>query len=157
MWFKRIALAVVAAAFLSACQDVGTKQTIGTLLGAGAGGLVGSQIGSGRGQLAAVAAGTLIGAIVGSEVGKSLDRADRLALERATQSSLERAPSGTATQWRNPDSGNYGTITPRPAYQTSNGQYCREYQQTVVVGGETQSAYGRACRQPDGTWRIVNS
>ena len=37
MWFKRIALAVVAAAFLSACQDVGTKQTIGTLLGAGAG------------------------------------------------------------------------------------------------------------------------
>jgi surface antigen len=157
MWIRRIALVGMAAAFLAGCQDAGTKQTFGTLIGAGAGALAGSQIGSGRGQLAAVAVGTLLGAFLGSEVGKSLDRADRQAMERTTQSSLETAPSGTATSWRNPDSGNYGTVTPQPAYQTSGGEYCREYQQTIVVGGETQSAYGTACRQPDGTWRIINS
>ena len=157
MWIRKIALVGMAAAFLAGCQDTGTKQTFGTLIGAGAGALAGSQIGSGRGQLAAVAVGTLLGAFLGSEVGKSLDRADRQALERTTQSSLETAPSGTATSWRNPDSGNYGTVTPEPAYQTSSGEYCREYQQTIVVGGETQSAFGTACRQPDGTWRITNS
>jgi surface antigen len=40
-------------------------------------------------------------------------------------------------------------------YQTSAGQYCREYQQTIVVGGQSQSAYGTACRQPDGSWKIT--
>ncbi len=143
---------------LAACgEDTGTKQTFGTLLGAGAGALIGSQIGSGTGQLAAVAVGTLAGAYVGSEVGKSLDRADRAAMQQTTQSSLETAPSGTTTEWRNPDSGNSGTITPQPAYETTSGQYCREYQQTIVVGGKTEDAYGTACRQPDGTWKIVNS
>ena len=41
----------------------------GTLLGAAAGGLIGSTIGSGSGRLAATAAGTLIGAAVGGSIG----------------------------------------------------------------------------------------
>jgi hypothetical protein len=31
---------------------------------------------------------------------------------------------------------------------------CREFTQTVVIGGQTRQATGRACPQPDGTWRI---
>ena len=158
MQIRKFVLVGTMTVLLAACaEDTGTKQTFGTLLGAGAGALIGSQIGSGRGQLAAVAIGTLAGAYVGSEVGKSLDRADRAAMQQTTQSSLETAPSGTTTEWRNPDSGNSGTITPQPAYESSSGQYCREYQQTIVVGGQTENAYGTACRQPDGTWKIVNS
>lgn len=42
-----------------------------------------------------------------------------------------------------------------PVYQNSAGQTCREYQLTVHVGGTSQPAYGTACLQPDGTWRIV--
>ena len=49
----------------------------------------------------------------------------------------------------------WGTVTPQPAYQTAEGTYCREYQTTVTVGGQTESAYGTACRQPDGSWRVV--
>ncbi len=45
-------------------------------------------------------------------------------------------------------------MTPGPVYQTA-GQYCREFQQTIVVGGQQQQGYGRACRQPDGSWKIV--
>jgi len=26
----------------------------------------------------------------------------------------------------------------------------------VTVGGETEQAYGTACRQPNGSWKIVN-
>lgn len=134
----------------------GTKQTIGTLGGAGAGAFIGSQIGHGTGNLAATAIGGLLGAFIGSQVGKSLDRADQLAAQRTYQSTLETAPTGQTSTWRNPDSGHYGTVTPVKTYQTNAGQYCREFQQTVTVGGQTQQAYGTACRQPDGSWRIVS-
>lgn len=33
---------------------------------------------------------------------------------------------------------------------------CREFQQNVVIDGKRQQAHGTACRQPDGSWRIVN-
>ena len=133
----------------------GPKETGGTLIGAGTGALIGSQIGSGDGKLVAVAIGTLAGAILGQEVGKSLDRADKLAMERNAQYSLEHTRTNTSTTWRNPDSGNSGNITPVETYQTREGQYCREYIQTVIIGGEKQQAYGTACRQPDGNWKIV--
>ena len=45
--------------------------------------------------------------------------------------------------------------TPKINYQPSTGAYCREYQQEIVVGGRVQQGYGRACRQPDGSWKVV--
>jgi hypothetical protein len=33
--------------------------------------------------------------------------------------------------------------------------YCREYQSMTTVGGQQIASYGTACRQPDGSWRIV--
>jgi hypothetical protein len=54
-----------------------------------------------------------------------------------------------------PHSGNSGTITLTRSYQAQNGEYCREYRQTVTIDNETQVADGTACRQPDGKWRIV--
>lgn len=159
MRILRLAAAAVLAIGLAACdqQNTGTKQTIGTLLGAAGGAVAGAQFGKGRGQLVGVAVGTVLGGLVGSEIGKSLDRADRLAMERTTQSTLETGRSGEPVTWRNPDSGHSGTVTPEPAYEASSGTYCREYQQTVTIGGKTETAYGTACRQPDGSWKIVDS
>ncbi len=37
------------------------------------------------------------------------------------------------------------------------GEYCREYQKTIRVGGQIESGYGTACLQPDGSWMIVES
>ncbi len=142
---------------LIACAENGTKQNVGTLLGAGAGAVLGSQVGSGRGQLAGVAIGTLLGAGLGASVGKSLDRADQLAMQQSMNHSLERGPSGQRSEWRNPDSGHSGSYTPQPAYRASSGQTCREFQQTVTIDGREQSAYGTACRMPDGSWQIQNS
>jgi hypothetical protein len=39
---------------------------------------------------------------------------------------------------------------------SDNGPYCREFQTTVVIDGQPQSAHGTACQQPDGTWAVVN-
>lgn len=154
---RKMAVVTVIAVGLAACSSgAGPKQTGGAVLGGIGGAVAGAQFGQGTGQLAAVAAGTLLGALLGSEVGSSLDKADRAALSHTTQSTLETAPSGTSSTWRNPDSGHYGTVTPTNTYQASNGQYCREFTQTVNIGGRSEEAYGTACRQPDGTWKVVN-
>ena len=49
-------------------------------------------------------------------------------------------------------------MTPtREGTDQTTGAYCREFQHTVTIGGKTEDAYGTACRQPDGTWKIINS
>jgi surface antigen len=132
------------------------KTTGGTLLGAGLGGLAGAQFGSGKGQLAMTALGVLGGALLGSEVGKSLDKADLEYARRTTQTSLETSRTGVTSSWANPDTGARGTVTPTRTYTANSGNPCREYTQTITVGGKTEQGVGTACRQPDGSWRIQN-
>lgn len=161
MKVSRIAIATALVASLAGCAQngyggYGPKQTMGTVGGAVIGGLAGQAIGGGTGRLWATGAGVLLGALVGSEIGKSLDRADRQAMAERTQYALESGQSGQPVEWRNPDSGHYGSVVPQKAYQ-DNGTYCREYTQTVNIGGKTERAYGTACRQPDGSWQIVNN
>ena len=152
-----LALLLVAALSLSACQSQGwgPKQTIGTLGGAAGGALLGNQFGKGTGNVVATALGAVAGAWLGNEVGSSLDNADKAALNNA-QSQAYSAPVGQTISWNNPQSGNTGTFTPVRDGTAANGAYCREFQQTVNVGGQKQQAYGTACRQPDGNWQIVN-
>jgi len=142
---------------LTGCtQYMGPKEGTGALLGATAGAILGSNIGKGQGNIAAIAIGALAGALFGQELGRSLDRADRIAMGQNAQYSLEYSPSHETTKWTNPDSGNSGSMTPLKTYQKSSGEYCREYQQTVQIGGKTENAYGTACRQPDGSWMVQN-
>jgi surface antigen len=148
-----------AALALAGCADLqnGPKTGAGSLVGAGLGGLAGSQIGGGTGKLAATGVGVLLGALAGNQVGQSLDRADRLTAANAAQRTPETAPTGAAgtTAWRNPDIGAYGTVRPLSATGPAPNIVCREFQQPITVGGETRQGYGTACRQPDGSWRIV--
>ncbi|MEE2745879.1 MAG: RT0821/Lpp0805 family surface protein [Pseudomonadota bacterium] len=143
---------------LASCADVqnSPKQTLGTLLGAGAGALIGAQVGGGKGKMAAVAIGTLGGAYLGSEVGKTLDYVDRQKAQKAEQSALENNKAGTSTRWVNPDSGNTGKVTPKRATELASGEFCREYEHEITVNGRTEVASGTACRQPNGSWRIIN-
>ncbi len=153
MKFLKILMVTVLAATVVGCAN---KQQGGTLIGAGVGALIGSQFGGGTGKLVGVAIGTLAGAMIGGNVGRSLDRADQLAARHNTQYALERAPTGRrGPVWRNPDRRTSGYTVPTKTYQAKSGQYCREYQQTVTIGGKKQHAYGKACRQPDGSWTIV--
>jgi surface antigen len=152
----RIGFVLITGLSLMACETQGPKEKGGTVVGAVAGGLLGSTIGKGSGKAIAIGAGVLLGGIIGSEVGKSLDRADRAHMHRTTQQSLETQRSGQTSTWRNPDSQHSGTVTPTRSYQRDDGRPCREFQQTVTIGGRTERAYGTACRQPDGSWKIVS-
>ncbi|MEM7255391.1 MAG: RT0821/Lpp0805 family surface protein [Pseudomonadota bacterium] len=140
---------------LSGCAGGGPRESSGGLIGAAAGGLVGSQFGGGKGQIAAAVIGALAGAALGREIGRDLDAKDRASQRRATSAALETIPNGESLPWRNPDSGNNGRISPTRTYERGDGRYCREFTQDVTVGGRSERAYGTACREPDGTWRIV--
>jgi len=142
---------------LASCASDGSvnKEAVGTATGAALGGLLGASIGGrGAGKAALVAGGVFLGGLLGNPIGKGLDKADRLEAERTAQDALEHAPSGVERTWQNPDSGNSGSIVAKPAYQ-ENGAYCREFTQTVTIDGKSERAYGTACRQPDGTWKMV--
>jgi surface antigen len=150
------AAAFAGALALSGCSsDAGPNQTGGTLVGAALGGLVGSQFGHGGGQLAATAIGTLAGAAIGSNIGKNLDDNDRRRMREA-EARAYTAPLKEPIVWNNPDNGHSGTVTPVRDGHRQNGEYCREFDSDIMVGGKHEHGYGTACQQPDGSWKIVS-
>ena len=77
---------------LSGCNP--TNQQKGGLLGAGAGGIIGSQIGSGDGRLITTGIGVLLGTMAGSAVGQNMDQ-----------------PKTTTVIYQNTNVGQCGNIT----------------------------------------------
>jgi surface antigen len=165
---RNITAASACVALLAACTQQGgqpnsgvlqgggiNKSDAGTVLGGVVGGVLGSNVGKGSGKTAGTIAGALLGAALGNSVGQSLDRADMTYYNQTSQSALERGQPGQSFPWSNAQSGNSGTVTPGQYYKSDSGQYCREFSQNITVGGKTQRGYGTACRQPDGSWRIV--
>jgi surface antigen len=131
------------------------KETVGGLTGAVAGAWIGSNVGKGKGNIVAIAGGTLLGALAGGSLGRSLDKADVAYANRTSQQALEYNKTGAGSSWKNPDTGASGSFVPTKTYQTKDNRYCREYTQTVSIGGKVEKGYGSACRQPDGSWEIV--
>ena len=153
---RTIALLVIIAFGLAACAETGQavrnnpKTTWGGMLGAASGGLIAAAAGGGA---AGIAGGVLLGGLVGGAIGNRLDQRDRELAMQSANHAFENARSGETSTWRNPDSGNSGTVTPTRTYQAASGVYCREYQQEIIIGGEPHKSYGTACRQPDGSWK----
>lgn len=140
------------AATLSACQNM-TKQDVGTLTGAAVGGALGSQFGGGTGRIVAAVGGAVLGGFIGGQIGKSMDQTDRLQMQQA----LENNRTGNTTSWTNPDTHARYRVRPTKTYKKPSGQYCREYTTSAVIAGKTQQMYGTACRQPDGTWKVIST
>ncbi|NCX93578.1 MAG: glycine zipper 2TM domain-containing protein [Gammaproteobacteria bacterium] len=156
-----VALSSTLVVGLVGCQNSdGTynKQDIGLVSGAVLGGLVGSRFGGGTGQLLATGAGAVVGAWAGSQIGKSMDQQDKMNMQGA----LSNVDSNKTVAWNN-DQGVHYTFTPTTPTvtdQTSvNGtkRYCREFIQTATIEGKQQQMYGKACRQEDGSWQVVDS
>lgn len=155
---KKLLLTMVAVSSLAlaGCQQATlNKENVGMGVGALAGGLAGSQIGDGSGRLWATGAGVLLGGLMGSSIGASLDKADMVYAQQAS-GRAHTAPIGQQITWNNPETGNSGYITPVRDGRDRAGRYCREYQQTITVGGRKETGYGTACQSQNGDWEIVN-
>jgi len=145
-----VLMVMVAVAGCQAGSGIGPDTAIGGLGGAAAGGLIGAAAGGGG---AGIAAGTILGGLLGAGIGQALDQRSQRLQAEAVHHTLETAPSGTVTTWANPDNGTQGTVSPVRTYQDQTGADCREFEQTVTIGGQPQQSHGTACRQPDGSWR----
>lgn len=142
---------------LGGCVSV-SKQQAGTGAGALVGGLLGSQIGKGSGKTAATLVGVLAGGVAGNQIGKYLDDRDRQQAAAASQRAFD---TGASQQWRNPSTGNSGTIqvvdqpvqVNTPAH--TSGRVCRTTKQTVnLANGTSRDDEVTACKGPNG-WEVI--
>lgn len=68
------------------------------------------------------------------------------------QRSLERTRNGETTAWRNATTRAAGSITPTRTYLAVGGDYCRDYVETITVGGQSGQMRNTACRDEHGLW-----
>lgn len=73
----------------------------------------------------------------------------------AAQVAATNAQMGEVIVWD--DKNTFGSVQTIRTGTSSLGRQCREFLQTVTIGGRTEQAYGTACRQPDGSWEIVST
>lgn len=152
IWISALLVATLVGGCAS--NQYSERQTVGGITGAALGGLLGAQFGGGKGQLVTTGVGVLIGSLIGSEIGRSMDEVDRMKANEAITRAYS-APIGEKIVWNNERNNHSGSVVPTRDGYTEAGNYCREFQQTVSIGGRSEQAYGTACRQPDGTWRII--
>lgn len=151
-------LAVSLALPLSACAQNsygGSKQNTGTVIGALGGAAAGAAIGGEDNWWWAAGLGALAGGVVGNQVGAYLDRQDQQTSYRNANYALNNVPDGQSAKWSNPANNTGGYTRPIETVETASGQTCRDFQTGVTAQGQSTSGTGTACRQPDGTWKIV--
>lgn len=132
-----------------------TKQEEGAVIGAVLGGVIGREMGdddSSGERNTKMLLGALVGGMIGSKIGEYMDDTDRLKAGQV----LETNPTGVGSSWVNPDSNYAYTVTPEKTYYADSGP-CREYTTQAIIGGKSETIYGTACRQDDGSWQTVSN
>jgi surface antigen len=135
---------------------------VGTGLGAIVGGVIGNQFGKGSGRTAATIGGVILGGIAGNAIAKDAckdDHHDAYYYNNTYYDAFDSEDEDREYEWRNPYTNNYGYVTAGDYYDDGYQGYegpCREFSQRVFIDGHPETAYGVACRQPNGSWRIVS-
>jgi surface antigen len=126
-------------------------QGVGTVGGGVLGALTGAQFGKGRGRLLATAAGAIFGGLAGGMLSRHLSEEDQKNAECAAEEAFS---SGDPVQWKNPQNGHYGQITPQPViYQ--RGKVCRKFTHLAYIDGKPVEVHGMAQQQRDGSWKVM--
>ncbi len=147
--FRRAATAgiLITLVGLMACAELpGSKRTQGAVAGGAGGAVIG---GATKGTTGALVGG-LIGAGLGYLIGWGWEEYDA----RQLNDTLETNPEGQASTWTNPNTGKAYTATP-VATKTQGAQPCRDVRIEPAEGGR-EPVVATACREQDGSWRLVN-
>lgn len=150
-----LVLLVALAAPLGGCTVIyragGPNEAAGSVVGAVAGGLIGSTFGGGAGRVVAAVAGSALGSLVGGAIGRELDEDE---LDRAGVAEVEAFETGRVSRWEG-GPGRSGWVETTVVYRR-DGAVCRDYAHTVLIDGRPRVARGVACRVPGRGWRIVS-
>lgn len=162
---KIAAVTVMAAGIIGATGNdsrADNQTLLGGLLGGAAGAGIGAAFGGGKGAAIGGASGLLLGALAGTAIGRE-KRYDPPPSQGyyapppppagyyAPQPPTYAPAYGGATAYSPPPAP--PIAAPGPAYSAN---YCRDFTQKIIIDGLERNAYGKACLQPDGSWRIVN-
>jgi surface antigen len=142
------------------CDDVDIA--VGTGVGGLVGGIIGHQFGKGSGNTAATIGGVILGGIVGNAITKDACKDkhhDAYYYNDAYSDAFNDPDEDDRYEWNNPYTNNHGYVTTgdyyEDGYQDHEGP-CREFTQQVYIDGRPETATGVACRQHDGSWRIIS-
>lgn len=141
------------------CEPDRDREVVGTLLGGILGGVIGNQFGHGRGRTAATVFGVILGGIAGREISRNNwcndRRADAYYYNNAYYDAFDEPDYGRRYEWNNRYSGNRGYVEPTGETSYQGNDDCRQFTQVIYIDGRQEEATGIACRQPNGSWRIV--
>ncbi len=146
---------------LLAVSNVAQAGTLGCIVGGAGGGFGGSALGKGKGKTILTIAGALIGCGLGSNIQDNDQRRYQQPQQPQWQPQYQqrRPYRSRYNEFRYPRQQQAVVYLPAPvqtarAPQAPACAYSREYQTTVVVGGQEVLAHGRACYKPDGSWDL---
>jgi len=125
------------------------RTEIGAVVGAVAGGAVGSQVAKGDDRAAAIVVGAVIGAAIGAEIGHRMDRADRACVGH----SLELASVGKSVSWTNSDTQVTYQLTPLADERRDDG--CRKFRLIATGGFGLSEGRTVACPDSQGVWSLA--
>jgi Ni/Co efflux regulator RcnB/surface antigen len=128
----------------------------GIIIGGLIGGLLGNAAGHGGNRTGTTIAGVIFGGAVGAALTSNLDCEDRSYAYKTYYDGFNSDRPGRRYNWNNPHNGHRGEFRLGSYYNDRSGFRCANFTQTVYLERGPQTATGRACRQPDGSWAIVN-
>jgi surface antigen len=165
---KALIIVAAAASLVTGCGAPGSRQQMGTGVGAMAGGVTGGLLAR-RNPVAGAMVGAVAGGLIGSAVGRALDEEERrqlaLASELAAEQSVVKNAPPKKVQWKRTDSATNtvtasGWVVPKTdPYQKPDGTTCRDVTQSVSKNGQSQSQDVTLCRtqvaQADGSNWVI--
>ena len=128
----------------------------GVVIGAVLGGLLGNAAGGRNNNGAATFAGVIAGGAIGASLSTKLDCEDRSYAYRTYSDGFNAGRTNATYQWNNPQNNRRGELHVNNYYDDPDGFRCATYSQTIYIDGRPQEASGRACRQPDGAWAMLD-
>ena len=159
---KKFIMATAAVVSLGACTTDGISP--GMAGGALVGGGVGAAVGCRHGGVIGCAAGTVIGALGGGFIGDSLTQPQQQQPQVVYQGAPPPQPVVVVQQPQpqvvyvapvgQPLVFNPAIVVIREGWD--RGNFFREYERDVVIGGRVERVFGVAHRQRDGGWKTVH-
>ena len=143
---------IAGAAMLALCagttgalaDDCHSDHATGTVLGAIAGGLIGSAASHGNGG--AVVGGAIVGGLAGHAIGRDIDCDDRGEASRAYEDAFD-GDVGERYEWRGRHGGHGYIVVNREFYE--HGHRCVDFTQVVWRHDDRTEHDGTACRRHD--------
>ncbi len=128
----------------------------GILAGGLIGGLLGNAAGHGRNRTGTTIAGVIFGGAIGAALTSNMNCEDRSYAYRTYYDGFNSGRDGGRYQWRNPRNDHRGEFRIGGYYNDPYGFRCARFTQVTYIQHRSYNVHGVACRQPDGSWAVVN-